>query len=129
MKKLTLLLILLSINISAWAFDQTPFSKAAFDTAQNDGRVVLVDIYASWCPTCERQQWILEKYFEENPESKILVLVVDYDQQKEWVKYFKAPRQSSLYLYKNNEQLWFSVAETRKRIIHETLDKFSKAEI
>jgi hypothetical protein len=51
---------------------------------------------------------------------------VDYDEQKEWVTHFRAPRQSTLLLYKGKEQLWFSVAETNKSKIFTQLKQADK---
>ena len=104
------------------SFPKQAFDKAKFDQLQSEGKPVLIDVYASWCPTCERQQWLLSSYFAERPDSNLTVMVVDYDDDKEWVKFFKAPRQSTLALYQGNERVWFSVAETRKRKIFSALD-------
>ncbi len=115
-----------SLFVSATAiaadFEKAPFDKAVFDQLQQEGTPVLIDVFATWCPTCKKQQQVIGEYFAENPDSEIKVLVIDYDTQSEWVKHFKAPRQSTLYLYKNNEQLWFSVAETRKEKIFSALN-------
>jgi len=108
-------------------FLKEPFSKAKFESYQQAGVPVLIDVYASWCPTCERQQWILDAYFKENPENPVKVLVVDYDKNKEAVEYFKAPRQSTLAIFHNGERKWFSVAETRKRFIVEALDAYQSS--
>ena len=98
-----------------------PFVKSVFDQLQASGQPVLVDVYASWCPTCERQQWVLQDYFKKYPDSKLTVMVVDFDNDKQWVSFFKAPRQSSLLLFDSGERVWFSLAETRKRIIFDAL--------
>jgi thiol-disulfide isomerase/thioredoxin len=121
-------LIVLLISLSNWGNasdlpNSQAFDKAVFDQLQTQGKPVLIDVYASWCPTCERQQWTLKRYFEENPNTDLTVMVVDFDDDKQWVSYFKAPRQSTLALYQNNERIWFSVAETRKRYIFEGLNK------
>lgn len=109
-----------------FAMEKMPYDQDKFDALQKAGTPVLIDIYAPWCPTCERQQWIIQKYFEENPESPLHVMVVDFDNEKNLVSKFKAPRQSTLLLYKNGQQVWFSVAETRKRIIHDILNQHTK---
>lgn len=93
------------------------FTEELFRQAQADNRLILIDVYAPWCPTCRRQHTVLNDYFAQNPNSDILVLQVDFDSQKDWVTYFKAPRQSTLALYRGEEQLWFSVAQTREKTI------------
>ncbi|WP_330926600.1 thioredoxin family protein [Candidatus Sororendozoicomonas aggregata] len=105
-------------------FEKQAFTKELFDKYQSEGVVTLIDVFAKWCPTCAKQQEVLNAYFQENPTSKIKVLVVDYDTQKEWVKYFEAPRQSSLYIYAKGKKEWFSVAETRKNEIFALLKKW-----
>jgi thioredoxin 1 len=97
--------------------DKHPFTEELYQQYQKNNEVFLVDVFATWCPTCKKQSAIIDQYFNENPNSKIKILVVDFDQQKEWVSHFRAPRQSTLLLYKGEQQLWFSVAETRKEKI------------
>ncbi|MEE2024167.1 thioredoxin family protein [Alkalimonas mucilaginosa] len=99
------------------------FTETAFRHAQAENRLILIDVYAPWCPTCRRQHTVLNDYFAQNPNSDILVLQVDFDNQKDWVSYFKAPRQSTLALYRGEEQLWFSVAQTRESTIFAELKK------
>lgn len=99
------------------------FTKAKFDRLQAEQAVVLVDVKASWCPTCAKQAKILKAYLKAHPESQLTVLTVDFDKQKRWVRHFKAPRQSTLLLFKGEERVWFSVAETRKKVIFEQLKK------
>ncbi len=127
--KIIILMTCFSVSDSLFAaekkqpsFQKQSFDKATYDQMMVDGKPVLIDVYASWCPTCERQQWILQDYFESNPESKLTVMVVDFDDDKKWVSYFKAPRQSTLLLFNKGERVWFSVAETRKRVIFDALD-------
>lgn len=109
--------LLLSFAVAA----KTPFTEAAFAQAQAANEVVLIDVFADWCPTCKRQSMVLADYFYKNPASKVKVLVVDFDEQKNWVSFFKAPRQSTLILFKGNKQIWFSVAETKPEVIFKQL--------
>ncbi len=117
------LVFMLALPLSAMALDKEPFSEQRFDELQAAGEVVLVDVYATWCPTCKKQQDILSQYRAENPDKPFHILVVDFDDDKQWVKHFRAPRQSTLLLYAGEEQFWFSVAETRKEVIFRELDK------
>jgi len=98
----------------AGAQEKEPFTEARFEALQAEGALVLVDIFADWCPTCAAQQEILADFRTEHPDVLLHVLSVDFDKQKEWVKHFKAPRQSTFILFKGEEQVWFAVAETRQ---------------
>lgn len=104
----------------------THFTEQAWQELQAQGQIILVDISADWCPTCKVQEKILNAYFNENPDSKIKLLNVNFDTQKEWVTYFKAPRQSTLLIYKGSERKWFSVAETNKDKIFNILKDAEK---
>lgn len=125
MKKLIAACFIALLSFSAIAQKQ-PFNETLYQQYQESGTVFLVDVFANWCPTCKKQSQIIDQYFADNPDSKIQVLVVDYDDQKEWVSHFRAPRQSTLLLYKGNEQLWFSVAETDKSKIFTKLKQADK---
>ena len=100
-----------------------PFTEQEWKLVQEKKEPVLVVIHADWCPVCKTQEKILDSYFQTYPQSKLKRLMVNYDTQKEWVKHFKAPRQSTLYIYKGEERLWFAVAETNKDKIFEALKK------
>jgi len=113
----------MALFTSANAFEKEPYTQERFDELQAAGEVVLVDVFATWCPTCKKQQAAISAYFEANPDQKIHVLVVDFDDNKDLVSQFRAPRQSTLILYKNNEQIWFSVAESRADVIAAEFDK------
>jgi len=127
--RLALAALLLAVSATTANADDFPalnavksdFTEEAYRTAVANNELFLIDVFADWCPTCKRQQRVLNKYFEENPQSSIRVFEVNFDEQKDWVTYFKAPRQSTLILYRGEEQLWFSVAQTRERRIFNEL--------
>lgn len=97
------------------------FTEQAWKEAQRQNQVTLLVVHADWCPTCKAQHKVLSSYFKDNPNSKINQLIINFDTQKNWVTYFKAPRQSTLMLYKGDKQIWFSVAETREDKIFKVL--------
>ncbi|WP_409011809.1 thioredoxin family protein [Aeromonas salmonicida] len=109
---------------AAHAMDSTEsmaFTEQAWKEAQRQNQVTLLVVHADWCPTCKTQHKILNSYFQESPNSKINQLIINFDTQKNWVTNFKAPRQSTLMLYKGDKQIWFSVAETREDKIYKAL--------
>ena len=103
------------------------FTEARFQALQNDGALIMVDIHADWCPTCATQQKLLDDYQAAHPDRVLHRLLVDFDKQKEWVKHFKAPRQSTLLLYRGTQQKWFAVAETRAEEIAKAIDAATAA--
>jgi thioredoxin 1 len=120
-KSITALALLMLVSLSHANFKE-PYSKERFVELQDAGETVLIDVYATWCPTCAWQQAILDDYRKKNPDKRFFTLVVDYDNDKKTVREFRAPRQSTLLLYKDQQQIWFSVAETRSRIISAQLE-------
>jgi thioredoxin 1 len=118
-----MLVLFAGVGSSALAVEKEPFSEARFAALQTAGEVVLIDVFASWCSTCAKQQEILTKYREENPDKRFYILEVDFDRDKNWVRQFRAPRQATLLLYSGQDQFWYSVAETRSDVIVAELDK------
>lgn len=119
----TLVLALALGSTSAQAQEKERFTEARFTALQEQGALVLLDVFADWCSTCALQQRILADYRTKHPGVRLHTLTIDFDSQKEFVKKFKAPRQSTLILYHGKERLWFGVAETRPAVIFAELDK------
>lgn len=115
--------LMLMLPLMASALDKEAFTPERFAELQTQNALILVDIHATWCPTCARQQQVLADYRERHPELDLHILNVDFDKDKRWVKHFKAPRQSTLILYRGKEQIGFSVAEVRPEVIFAALDK------
>lgn len=119
------LILAVSSVASLWAADlkKEPFSPERFAALQADGELVLVDIFATWCPVCAEQQKVLSAYRESHPNVRFHILEVDFDRHKDWVKQFRAPRQSTLILFRGKEQRWYAVAETRREAIFAALNE------
>ncbi|MDO6683486.1 MULTISPECIES: thioredoxin family protein [unclassified Oceanobacter] len=98
-----------------------PFTQERFEALVEQQAPVLVDIHAVWCPTCKLQGEVLSAFQKEHAQCDLTILQVDFDDQKEWVRHFKAPRQSTFVLYTGGERSWFSVAETRQNVITDAL--------
>lgn len=114
--------VLLTASAPAAAQSKEAFTQERFEHLQSEGALILIDVFADWCPTCAAQQDVLTEFRSEHPDVPVHTLTVDFDNQKEWVRHFKAPRQSTLILYRGDEQVWFSVAETRSdRIVSQIL--------
>ncbi len=97
---------------AAEAASHTPFTKAAFEAAQREGKPILVDVFAPWCPVCAKQQPAIAAA-QTNPANKDLVVFrVDFDDQKDVVRNFRATRQSTLIAYKGGKETGRTVGAT-----------------
>lgn len=119
---LTLLALVFSAA-GASAQKKEAFTEERFAALQSQGALVLLDVYADWCPTCRLQQKILADYRAKRPDVPLHVLTIDFDGQKQYVRRFGAPRQSTLILYRGRERLWFGVAATDPEVIFGELDR------
>jgi thiol-disulfide isomerase/thioredoxin len=102
---------------------ERPFDAKAFAAAQDAGKPVLVEIHAGWCPTCKAQKPILDKLSGEPKYSGVERFRVDFDDQKDVVKQFKAQVQSTLIVYRGRNEAARSVGETDEGRIRALLDK------
>jgi thiol-disulfide isomerase/thioredoxin len=112
---------------AAFAVDKEPYTPERLAALQAEGALVLVDVFADWCPTCARQQEVLDRYVEARPEVDLHVLEVDFDEDRQYVRELRAPRQSTLLLFRGEQQYWYSVAETREEVIFEAIDRAAAA--
>ncbi len=91
---------------------ETPFTAEAFAAAQKAGKPILVEVHASWCPICKKQIPILGGLINEPKFKDMVVLRVDFDDQKPVVREFNVQKQSTLIVYKAGKEIGRSVGDT-----------------
>ncbi|TVP88283.1 MAG: thioredoxin [Pseudomonadaceae bacterium] len=124
MKQIMNVVLATSLAMTAFwahALEKEAFNEERYNELRDGGEVFLIDVYATWCSTCKAQQEILKQFQAENPDAQLTILEVDFDDDKKWVRHFRAPRQSTLVLYRGEDQQWFSVGETRYDVIADQL--------
>ena len=97
---------------AASAAERKVFDAASFEAAQQRGARILVDISATWCPTCKAQHKVLDSLAQQPEFADIVVFEVDFDSQKDAVKSFNARQQSTL--------IAFNGAQETRRLVGET---------
>jgi thiol-disulfide isomerase/thioredoxin len=102
---------------AAQAPAKTKFSKAAFEKAQAEGKSILVEISAPWCPTCKAQKPIISSLMAKPAYAKVAVFEVDFDSQKDALQLLKATSQSTLISFKGKTEASRSVGETKPEAI------------
>jgi thioredoxin 1 len=108
--------------LPASAAEWKPFNAAEFAAAQKDGKSILVDIFAPWCPVCRAQAPILEKLTAEPKFKDLVVFKVDFDTQTNDIRALKANQQSTLITYKGEAEKGRSVGDTNQGSIAALLD-------
>jgi thioredoxin 1 len=101
----------------------TPFTADAFKAAQAEGRTVILEIWASWCPTCRAQSPIVANLAAEPKFTEARVLRIDYDAQRDVVRGFGVRSQSTLIVFKGSEERGRASGITAPQEIRALLEK------
>ncbi len=113
----------LAFTLPSRAATVAAFSQPAFAAAERDGKPILVDITASWCPTCAAQRPILDRLEAEPRFKDLVVYKVDFDTQKDVVRAMGARMQSTLIAFRSGHEAGRSVGDTHPGSIEALLDK------
>jgi len=117
-KKILIILFCL-ISFNAFALEKkTTFDKAIFDKAQSDGKVVIVSSWIKYCISCESQMKVLnevEKDFE-----NLIYLTFDVT-NKEISDLLDVQYQTTLLIFKNNDEVYRSIGELTKNKIYKAI--------
>lgn len=97
---------------SSLATERNPFGQKAFSEAQTQGKSILVDIFAPWCPICKAQKPIIEKLSSQPKFKDLVIFIVDFDNQKDALKIFRAQLQGTLIVFKGRQETGRSVGIT-----------------
>ena len=124
----TLLLLALPAGAASSAFaaqaePEQPFTEAAFAAAQQTGKPILVDTYATWCQICARQAPILEKLRAEPKFKDLVIFKVNFDTQKDVMRKFHANVQSTLIVFRGSKEVGRSTGETQAEWIEDLMEK------
>jgi thiol-disulfide isomerase/thioredoxin len=104
-------------SFDAFAAAPVEYSDAAFDSAQKEGKSILIDVSAPWCPTCKAQAPILMDLENDPKFMNFTIFHVDFDSQKPVLKRFGVRTQSTLIAFKGPEEKGRSVGDTDAKSI------------
>ena len=94
------------------AVERKTFDAESFDAAQQRGARILVDISATWCPTCKAQKPIIDSLASRPENNDLVIFSVDFDSQKPVVREFRAQSQSTLIAFRGKTETARSVGDT-----------------
>jgi len=107
----------------AFGTETRTFDLKSFTEAQKAGKPIFVGIHASWCPTCKAQDPILSELMSAPKFKDLVYFLVDFDRQKDAVKFLGARMQSTLIAFKGEKETGRSVGDTDRSSIAALLRK------
>ncbi len=118
-----LVAVILVAATPASAAEWVEYSPEALAQAQSEGKPILVDVFAAWCSVCRAQNPILTQLSREPKYKNLVVFKADFDKQKDALRALNVQRQSTLIVFKGNEEIDRSVGDTSALSIEGLLDK------
>lgn len=111
------------LPVAGRAAGPVAFDADAFAAAQGQGRPILVQISAPWCPICRAQKPILAALAADPRFRTLAIFTIDFDTQRDLVRRFGAQMQSTLIVYKGSTEVARSVGEVQAEWIEQLLEK------
>jgi thiol-disulfide isomerase/thioredoxin len=102
---------------------EAPFNKSKFDAALAQGKPVIVDFSASWCPTCKQQKPIVQALLKEKKLQPVTLFVADFDTEEALKKQLGVTMQSTFVVFKDGKEVGRSTGQTQKAAISDLFDK------
>jgi thiol:disulfide interchange protein len=118
---LTLAAGLFALASAAQALTVKPYSAAELAAAQAAGTPVAVAFHADWCPTCKAQGKVFDGFKTDAALNKVMVLLADYDNEKDLKKEMKVRTQSTIVVFKGKTEVARSAGVTNAADLKTTL--------
>ena len=118
MKKILIFIFCIFVFNSNTIAKETTFNKELFNKAQSDGKIVIVSSWVKYCTSCASQMKVLDK--AKNDFDNIEYFKFDV-KNKEIAKLFNVQYQTTLLIFKDNEEIYRSIGETSKDLIYEAI--------
>ena len=104
---------------------KTTFDKELFNKAQSEGKIVLVSSWIKYCSSCANQMKVLQKAKKEGVLSDIKFDNIEYFSfdvtNSEIANFLDVKHQTTLLIFKGDQEIYRSIGETTKDLIYEAL--------
>ena len=125
MKKIiTFCFLLFALNVNAME-KETTFKKELFDKAQSEGKVVIISSWIKYCSSCASQMKILKEVKKQGVLSDIKFDNIEYFSfdvtNREIADFFNIQYQTTLLIFKGDNEVYRSIGETTEELIYEAL--------
>lgn len=98
------------------------FDASAFAAAQSEGRPVLLDVSAWWCPVCASQRATIRQTVGAAAYAKLVIFHIDFDSEETIWKGFNVVKQGTLIGFKGKREVGRLEFVTDKGQIRSLLD-------
>ena len=98
------------------------FDASALAVAQAEGRPVLLDVSAWWCPVCASQNSTIKQTVGAAAYTKLIIFHIDYDRQEAVWKGYGVVKQATLIGFKGKREVGRLEFVTDKSQIKSLLD-------
>ncbi|MGY2732736.1 thioredoxin family protein [Sphingomonas sp. UYP23] len=105
----------------AHAAEFRAFDQAAFVAAQAQGRPILLDVHAWWCPVCFSQNHTIRQAVLSPAYDKLIIFRINYDTQKPVWRGFGVRKQATLIAYRGQREVGRLAYLTNKDAINALL--------
>lgn len=89
-----------AIAAPAHAAEVRAWDERAFAAAQAEGKPILIEVHAPWCPVCAAQGKAIQKLASRH----LVIFRIDYDSQKPVWQRFGAQKQSTLIAFRGKRE-------------------------
>ena len=104
---------------------KTTFDKELFNKAQSEGKIVVVSSWMKYCSSCANQMKVLQKAKKDGELSDIKFDNIEYFSfdvtNREIANLFDVQYQTTLLIFKENQEIYRSIGETTEVLIYEAL--------
>ena len=118
MKKFLLFICLILALSNKTIAKETTYNKELFDKALSDGKVVVVSSWIKYCTSCASQIKVLNKAKKDFDNIEFFTFDVS---NEEIANFFNVQYQTTLIIFKDNEEVYRSIGETTKDLIYDAL--------
>jgi thiol:disulfide interchange protein len=119
--KIAALFVLSVFAHAALAGEIKPYSQAELDKLAAEGKPILLDIRADWCPTCAAQAPVIRELMAQSKYKDVTTFTIDFDKDTALLKAYNVPAQSTLILILGKQEVGRSVGDTRRDDIEHLL--------
>lgn len=81
------------------------FDQPSFAAAQAQGRPILIDVHAWWCPVCASQARTIKRTVASRDYDRLIVFQINYDKQKALWRSFGVRKQATLIAYRGRQEV------------------------